>query len=131
MDRDKRIAVALLTLRLSVFIVMAFWTMDKFVNPDHAAKIFQSFYLIPGLQHQLIYFIGAIQLVIIIGFVVGFKKTATYGLVLFLHSVSTFASFRQYLDPFNNLLFFAAIPMLAACFALFFLRDLDQLLTVS
>jgi hypothetical protein len=45
--------------------------------------------------------------------------------VLLLHAVSTFSSYRQYLDPFNNLLFFAAWPMLAACFTLYTLRDLD------
>lgn len=42
--------------------------------------------------------------------------------VLLLHGISTLSSYRQYLDPFNNLLFFAAWPMLAACFALYLLR---------
>ena len=32
---------------------------------------------------------------------------------------------------FDNLLFFAAWPMLAACFALYLLRDLDTLGVVS
>jgi len=47
---------------------------------------------------------------------------------LVLHAVSTLSSFKQYLAPFDgpNLLFFAAWPMLAACFALFILRDLDK-----
>lgn len=58
-------------------------------------------------------------------------KRLVYGLVLALHAVSTFSAFRQYLDPFSNLLFFAAWPMLAACFALYYLRDLDTLWTVD
>lgn len=37
----------------------------------------------------------------------------------------------QYLDPFNNLLFFAAWPMLAACFAFYLLRELDTRLAVD
>lgn len=46
-----------------------------------------------------------------------------------MHGVSTLVSWRDYLDPFEgpNLLFFAAWPMLAACFALFALRDFDRL----
>jgi hypothetical protein len=42
--------------------------------------------------------------------------------------VSTFSSYKQYLAPFEgpNLLFFAAWPMLAACFTLFLLRDQDK-----
>jgi len=48
--------------------------------------------------------------------------------VLLLHGVSTLSSFHQYRFPFENktnLLFFAAWPMLAACFTLYYLRDLD------
>jgi len=46
-----------------------------------------------------------------------------------MHTVSTLSSYAQYLDPFNNLLFFAAWPMLAACVALFLLRGHDTLLS--
>jgi hypothetical protein len=35
------------------------------------------------------------------------------------------AAYRPYLAPLSNLLLFAAWPMLAACFALYTLRDLD------
>lgn len=131
MNSDRRIPVALLLLRLSVFLVMLMWTLDKFVNPDHAAAVYQNFYLISGLSNQVFYIIGGIQLIIILGFVAGFQKRWTYLLVLFFHSVSTFSSFRQYFAPFENLLFFAAWPMLAACFTLYYLRDLDIIWTVD
>lgn len=72
MDLQRRIPLALLSLRLGVFLVMLMWTLDKFVAPDHAAGIF----------------------------------------------------------GFDNLLFFAAWPMLAACFSLYLLRDQDTLGTV-
>jgi hypothetical protein len=63
----------------------------------------------------------------------GAWRTWTYGAVLAMHAVSTLSSFRQYLAPFEgpNILFFAAWPMLAACVALFLLRDLDTLWTVK
>lgn len=128
---DRQLAISLLLLRLSVFLVMFVWTLDKFVNPDHAARVFETFYQLGGLSNEIFYIIGAIQLLIILGFLAGFKKRWTYGIVLFLHSVSTFASFRQYLDPFNNLLFFAAFPMLAACFTLYYLRKYDTLWAID
>jgi putative oxidoreductase len=59
------------------------------------------------------------------------EKRISYGGVLILHSISTLSSYRQYLDPFNNLLFFAAWPMLAACVALYLLRDVDTKWTVG
>jgi len=128
---DRRIPIALLSLRLGVFIVMLMWTLDKFVNPAHAAAVYKNFYFLGGLGNEIFYLIGAVQLAIIMGFVAGFKKQWTYLLVLFFHAVSTFSSFRQYFDPFENLLFFAAWPMLAACFTLYYLRDLDTLWTID
>ena len=118
----------LLVIRFSIFLVMFVWTIDKFINPEHAANIFESFYYISGLEVNIIYAIGAIEIIILLLFVAGYKKKFTYGAVLLFHAVSTFSSFKQYLAPFDgpNLLFFAAWPMLAACFALFILRDQDN-----
>jgi putative oxidoreductase len=127
MPFNTRLSLALLVLRLGVFVVMLMWTIDKFVRPQHTAAVFQHFYAIPGLQAPLAYLLGALELAVIIGFVLGFRKWLTYGAVFVLHGASTLASFRQYLAPFgdHNLLFYAAWPMWAACFALYSLRDLD------
>jgi uncharacterized membrane protein YkgB len=129
MNTDNRLPVALFCLRLGVFIVMFIWTIDKFLRPEHAAQVFESFYFIGGFGNTLFYLIGLIELVIIAGFLLGYKKQWTYGAVLILHGISTISTFKQYLSPFEgpNLLFFAAWPMLAACFALFYLRDQDTL----
>ncbi len=128
-----RVAKCLLALRLTVLAVMLIWTVDKFVRPEHAVEIYEYFYFIGGLGHGIIYAIGALELILLIGFGLGFLKPWTYGTVLILHAVSTLSSFRQYLAPFEgpNLLFFAAWPMLAACYALFALRDQDTLCTLD
>lgn len=133
MDEDKKLQWSLLFLRLSVFLVMFMWTIDKFINPGHAAKVYEKFYYIAGLGDAVMYAIGAIEIIVLLLFLAGYKKTYTYAAVLLLHAVSTLSSFNQYLAPFEgpNLLFFAAWPMLAACFALFLLRDRDKILTVS
>jgi len=127
-EQDKKIQLPLLFIRLSVFLVMFMWTIDKLINPAHALKVYESFYYNAGLDVNVMYVIAAIELIILLKFVAGYKKKYTYGAVLVLHAVSTLSSFRQYLTPFDgpNLLFFAAWPMLAACFALFILRDLDK-----
>jgi len=132
-SQNSRISLALLLLRLSVFLVFLMWTLDKLVNPGHAVAVFETFYFIGGLGNAIIYILGIVELILLIGFVIGYQKPITYGLILLLHAVSTLSSFGKYLSPFEpgNLLFFAAWPMLAACFALFYLRDLDVRWTVG
>jgi putative oxidoreductase len=126
---DNRLPLALFLLRVGVFIVMFIWTIDKFVRPEHTAAVYEHFYFIGGLSAQASYVIGILEMVIILGFLLGYKKRFTYGAVFLLHAVSTLSSYKIYLSPFEdpNLLFYAAWPMLAACFALYYLRDLDTL----
>lgn len=133
MTPSERLQWSLLFLRGTVFLVMLMWTLDKFFNPGHATQVYEHFYFIGGLDAFAIRIIGAVELVLIFGFAAGFAKTWTYGFVLVVHAVSTLSSFKVYLDPFTgpNLLFFAAWPMLAACAALFLLRDEDRLASVG
>ncbi|MFT7130826.1 MAG: putative oxidoreductase [Gammaproteobacteria bacterium] len=133
MNDEKKLQYSLLFLRATIFLVMFMWTVDKFVNPGHAIKIFEHFYFISGMESLAIKMIGAIELALLICFLVGYQKKYTYGFVLLLHAGSTLSSFNQYLSPFegSNLLFFAAWPMLAACFSLFIMRDSDKLLCIN
>ncbi len=120
--------LSLLLLRIGITIVMGVWTVDKIINPEHAAAVFKNFYGLAALGDQAFLVIGIIQGLIVLAFAAGLFKTVTYGAILLMHSVSTLSSWRQYLDPFENLLFLAAWPMLAACVALFLMRDHDRLL---
>jgi hypothetical protein len=128
---ESRLSWSLLALRLTIFIVMAVWTLDKFVNPQHSAGIFEHFYGISNVSEILTYGLGLLQALLIIAFVLGYAKRISYGLVFMLHGASTLSSFPQYIDAFNNLLFFAAWPMWGACFALYLLRDGDTRFTVT
>ena len=130
-DVQQRLHWSLFSLRLGVFIVMIMWTLDKFINPEHSALIFEKFYGINDSSALVSYILGAIQIVLVLSFLLGIKKRVTYGIILVLHSISTLSSYNQYLDGFNNLLFFTAWPMLAACFALYLLRDQDIKFTVT
>ncbi len=46
---ERKLSLSLLVLRLSVFVVMLVWSVDKFVRPEHAAAVFERFYLIDNL----------------------------------------------------------------------------------
>lgn len=130
---QRKLEWSLLLLRVGIFIVFAMWTIDKFVNPAHAAGVFEKYYKIGGLSSTLTYVIGAVQSVVILAFVAGAFRNVTYAIILALHTVSTLSSYGAYFDPWTkpNLLFFAAIPMLAACIALWLLRNHDNLLSVD
>ena len=129
MHSDKRLSWALCLLRLSVSLVMLMWTLDKFLRPEHSAGVFAHFYAVTWLGAPALQVIGALELLLLLAFVIGFARRFSYGAVLMLHTGSTVASWHQYLHPFEqvNLLFFGAWPMLAACAALYLLRDSDRL----
>jgi len=131
MLQTTRLQWSLLSLRVGVFIVMLMWTLDKFIQPEHSGKVFENFYGLAGLGSTIFMIIGLLELLLILAFLAGMYKRLTYGVVLIIHGVSTFSSFQQYLDPFNNLLFFAAWPMLAACISLYLLRAEDTLFTLK
>jgi uncharacterized membrane protein YphA (DoxX/SURF4 family) len=131
LEKNKKVQFSLLTLRLGVFIVFIMWTIDKFVNPEHTAGVFRRFYLIDGLGDSIAYVIGTMQLILVLSFLFGVKKRFTYGAILLFHGISTISTWQMYLDPWGprNLLFFTAIPMLAAVFTLYNLREMDTLCT--
>ncbi len=126
-EMSRRLAWCLLWLRLGIATVFVMWTVDKFVNPEHTAAVFKKFYKIGELSNELSYAIGAIQMLLIVCFIIGLFRTFSYGVILVLHAISTFSSYKNYLDPWTypNLLFFAAIPMLAACVTVWWLRKYD------
>ncbi|MGB0134118.1 hypothetical protein [Dokdonella sp.] len=129
MATEKRLSLSLLGLRLSIFLVMLMWTLDKVIRPEHAASVFAKFYALDGFGTTIIMALGVLELVLLLAFVTGFARRFTYGTVLLLHAGSTLSSWQQYLHPYEggNLMFFTAWPMLAACFALYLLRDADRM----
>jgi hypothetical protein len=130
-DLNRRLALSLLLLRLSLGLVMMVWACDKMFNPDHGDAVLQSFYGIAGAGEQVIRGLGIIQALIVIAFLLGLGRTYSYGAVLVMHAVTTLVSWSAYLDPLKNILFFSAWPMLAGLIALFLLRDYDRIASVG
>lgn len=130
-DTDRRLAICLLLLRLSVGLVLLVWAFDKILNPSHGGAVLESFYGVSGAGVSVIQAIGVVQGIIVLAFVAGVARTWTYGAVLAMHGTTTLISWSAYLEPLKNILFFAAWPMLAACITLFLLRDHDRLASVA
>lgn len=128
---ENKLKLPLFSLRVGVAIVFLLWSIDKIVNPAHGAKVFEKFYGLEGLGSNLLVIIGVLQLAFVFAFLAGYKKRLTYGLIFLMHLGSTLSSFAKYLDPWNNMLFFAAFPMLAGAWALYMLRDYDTFLSVK
>ncbi|MEX2575860.1 MAG: hypothetical protein WD382_04335 [Halofilum sp. (in: g-proteobacteria)] len=131
MTEDKKLKISLAVLRITTFVVMAMWSLDKIVAPDHAGAIFANFYGLDAMAASLLIGIGVVQLLVEGAFVLGLWRLWTYGYVVVAHGISTLSSWEQYLSPFDNLLFFAALPMLGAAVTLFLLRDHDRMLTLG
>lgn len=128
----KNLGYVLFGLRITVFLVMIMWTIDKFLNPGHAGAVFGHFYKIPGLEASAFTIIAVVQGLIVIAFLLGFMKRWSTLAVLAMHAVSTLTPMANYLDPYTNpnLLFFAAWPMLAGVAALYVLRDHDTFMSM-
>jgi len=133
MKDDTKLAASLLTMRVTIFIVMLMWTVDKLIRPEHASAVYDAFYGLSSVTGHIMTTIGVLELMLIVGFVLGLFKSVTYLIVLILHTISTFSSVGAYLSPFtgNHLLFFAALPMWAACLGLYLMRGKDTLLSLS
>ena len=133
MGDTRTFQMGLVGLRFSVFLVMLMWTLDKFIRPEHAAKVYENFYFIPGITASISTTLGILELILLMGFLLGLAKKLTYGGVFILHAISTLSSIPQYINPYEggNLLFFAAWPMLAACWMLYLMRDKDHIFTLG
>jgi len=134
MTKDSKLEASLLLMRLAIAAFLLVWAMDKVIAPEHAQAVFSHFYF-SELSQPALKAIGIVQMVVIAAFAVGFARFWTYGAVLVMHTASTASTYAQLLNPWGGegpqLLFWAAVPVLAAMIALFVLRDRDRLLSVD
>ena len=134
MTKDSKLEASLLLVRLAIAAFLLVWAMDKVIAPEHAQAVFSHFYF-SELSQPALKAIGIVQMVVIAAFAVGFARFWTYGAVLVMHTASTASTYAQLLNPWGGegpqLLFWAAVPVLAAMIALFVLRDRDRLLSVD
>lgn len=132
-ETDSKLALSLFLIRLGIGIVFFMWTIDKLLNPEHTARVFAAFYMIDSLTTTASYIIGAIQMIVVLAFIAGALKKYSYMAIFIMHLISSLSTYERYFDPWTgtNLLFFAALPMLAGCWALWSLRDKDTIFSID
>jgi putative oxidoreductase len=133
MPNDSRLAFSLLLIRFATAAFLLMWAIDKVVNPEHGQAVFSTFYLWKP-STQILLALGIAQAAVVLAFAAGFARFWTYGAVLLMHAVSTASTYQGLLNPWGpgvQILFWAAVPVLAAMIALFLLRDRDRLLSVD
>jgi len=132
LPRDRELEIPLAILRLSTAFFLMVWALDKIFGTGRAMQTFSKYYAVVD-SNTLIVAFGIVQLIIIALFATGLFKTFSYGAVLAMHAVSTVASYWRYLDPLArpNILFWAAIPVLAGMILLFVLRRRDRFLSLG
>jgi putative oxidoreductase len=123
-----RLPLALLVLRLGIFLVLIIWTIGKFVNPAEAISIYAGYYGVQ-LGRTAMYVLGTVELVVVLAFVAGFQKRISRAIVMAMVATTVLLPGQLYFHPYMDhiLLFFAFWTMLAGCFALYSLRDYDTL----
>jgi hypothetical protein len=134
MQRDTKLEFSLFLIRICVTAFMLVWAVDKIINPAHAQGVFGRFYFLKDVPFEILTGIGIAQIVILLGFLAGVLRFWTYGAVMLMHAGSTLSSYWRLIPPYGpdaNLLFWAALPTLAAIIALFLLRDRDRLMTIG
>lgn len=123
---EDRLPLGLLVLRIALGAFFLQWTVEKFVKPKGVIGIFDHFYGIE-MAANMPMVIGALETVIVLAFIAGAYKRISYGLLFLFHGGSTLSTYNQLLHPYEpgNHLFTAGVPVLAAFWLLYYLRDKD------
>ena len=130
MTDERKLQISLFGLRLGVFAVMFVWAINRVTNYAHNSKVMSHYYKL-DLSENMLTVLGIVQILILLCFLIGKFKALSYGFVLLTHLGATLASAYWLIPPYerHELLYFGSLPMLAACLALFLLREKDTFLT--
>ena len=133
-EKNQQLSLVLFLLRIGVAIVFIMWTGNKFFNPTNAQDVWSGFFFMPEVGKIIFLSVGIAEAILVFLFITGLFKSFSYLAIMVIHTFSTLAPYEIYLNPYGggpNLLFFAAFPMLAACFALYKLRAYDTKFTIK
>ncbi|MCB1514917.1 MAG: DoxX protein [Hyphomicrobiaceae bacterium] len=131
-ERDSSLEIGLLAIRITCAGLFLVWSIDKIIHPEHAALVFKTFYF-SQISEQIAIGIGAVQTAFVLAFLIGAFKTWTYGGLLVMHTISVFSTWEKLLTPYagnRQILFWGAVPVVAALLLLFLVRKRDRLWSV-
>ena len=111
----------------------------RFTGPEVIETIGKTHYKLP-VSSTVSTITGVLMIVLLIAFLVGFKKKVSYGLVFLVHALGTVMTLPSMLagakalmtgSPSGGYLFLAAIPAAFAMLLLFCLRDEDTMFSLN
>ncbi len=134
---DDRTANALLILRLTLGVFLFLWAIEKFVIPMKAIGLWKKFYFGIVDTETMTYVVGAILTIMSIAFIIGAYKRWVYLYGFVIHAISVVFTWYRIVDPYGlweksalfrgkpEHLFLASVPVLAALWLLYVMRDRD------
>lgn len=138
MTQQRKIEIALLVIRLTCAVFLGLWATLKFHRPEWTQNIFKGAYRLSELGLETLppevsYTLGGIQIIIVLAFAAGMFRFWTYGLMMLMSAAGVIGSFSSLLTYYNypRNLMLTSIPTLGALIALFILRDMDNLFSLS
>lgn len=133
MPDQRKLEIALLILRLSIGAFLVAWASLKFIRPEWMVNIFRNAYGQAWVTQDMAFFVGSIQALLVLAFLIGFARTITYGLVTIMHATGVIGSIPGLISFTNypNNLMWAAVAVLGALVSLFILREWDNLFSTS
>ncbi len=126
----RRLALALLILRLGLGGFLLVWGLEKLMIPARTVRIYDFYYGI-GLDESIAPLLGLAQCLIVLAMMVGLLRPWSYGFAVLIHAYSTVTTWRQIIDPWGLVfgevkhLYLAAVPILVALIVLYMLREHD------
>lgn len=150
MNETRKIEISLFIIRISTAIFLGLWASLKFIRPEWAENIVKGSYKLKNLGLESLpveaaYGMGVLQLAIVIAFAFGLWRFWTYGLMMAMSAVGVIGSIGALLPYFHpetgellmgyarfpRNLMLTSIPTLGALIALFIMRDMDNLFSLS
>ena len=128
----RREALAVLVLRLGLSWFLLVWAINKFLAPDQYMRLWNYIHDWK-IGESGPYYLGAVQVVIILAIIIGAGRPVSYALGLAMHVMSTSAVWSRLMDPFAiekgfpvNRNLSITLAALGAFIALWLLRHRDH-----
>ncbi len=138
MTQQRKIEIALLIIRITCALFLGLWATLKFHRPEWTQNIFKGAYKLSELGLETLppevsYALGGLQIMIVLAFAAGLWRFWTYGLMMLMSAAGVIGSLSSFMTYYNypRNLMLTSIPTLGALIALFILRDLDNLFSLS
>lgn len=128
MTLETKLSTALLTMRLTIGAFFGIWASLKFYRPEWFENVFKNFYGLDFITSDMSAYVGSLQLLIALVFIVGLWRTYSYGALVLMQAAGVLGSVPNLMEwtKYPNNLMWAAVPALGAAIALFVLRSEDR-----